>query len=223
MASHKGKAAPLSGRLELRGYAFGVENEQKPQQVISLVPLEAVKPRSGSWALYVLLLFLAGGLVCSVWVVYEVANQRSSRENETGWRDYEEPSHAAEKSDSQRQMRELSEALFRYRDQMGGGLRLPERLDELTEVEFLPRDFSFRGPLSGKPIVYRPEMPPAQDPALWVLAHDRLFGRRPNFRGYGHSQGLIGAMVLFGDGSVRYLDEREVAQFGGLNEPVAAR
>jgi hypothetical protein len=200
-----------------------VENEQKPVQTISLVPLEAKKPPSGQWVFVVLLLFLAAGLISAVWMAYQVAQQRNSHESETGWHEFEEPSHSAEKTDSQRQMREISEALFRYRDQMGGGLRLPERLDELTEVELLPRDYSFRGPLSGKPIVYRPEIPPSQDPALWVLAHDRLYGRRPNPRGYGQTQGLIGAMVLFGDGSVRFLDEREVSQFGGLNEPVAAR
>lgn len=200
-----------------------MENSPKPPQMISLVPLEAQKPRSGNWALVVLLFFLAGGVISGVWVVYEVARQRSTREHDTGLHEFEEPSHAAEKTDSESKMRELGDALFRYRDQLGGGLRLPDRLEELTETELLPRDFSFRGPLSGKPIVYRPEIPPAQEPALWVLAHDRLYGRRPNPRGYGYSQGLIGAVVLFGDGSVRFLDEREVTQFGGLTEPVAAR
>jgi hypothetical protein len=205
------------------GYALPVENEAPKAQIISIVPLEARKPPSGQWALVVLLAFIAAGIACGAWVVYEVASERRNPASDSTLGDFEEPSHTAEKEASLAQFKKISEALFRYRDQMGGGVRFPDQLADLTEIEILPRGYDFRGPLSGKPVVYRPEMPPSQDPALWVLAHDRLYGRRANPRGYGYSQGLIGAMVLFGDGSVRFLDDKEVMQFGGLNENVAAR
>ena len=196
--------------------------EPRELKVVSEVPLEAKQPERSQWPLVALLAFLAAGLGAGVWLTYAATQEREPRDFVHD-PNFEEGVSEADKEASLRKMNEISRAVFQYRDQMGGGQRFPQALEELMEIELLPRDFSFRGTLSQRPIVYRPEMPAAQDPALWVLAHDRLYGRRPNPRGYGHRQGIIGAAVMFGDGKVRWLDEKEVSQFGGLNEPVAAR
>ncbi|MBP9893240.1 MAG: hypothetical protein KBG84_15160 [Planctomycetes bacterium] len=196
--------------------------EPRELKVVSEVPLEARRPQRSQWALVALLAFLAAGLGAGVWLTYASSQKPEPREfvHEP---EFEEGVSEADKEASLRKMNEISRAVFEYRDRIGGGQRFPQALEELMEIELLPREYSFRGVLSQRAIVYRPEMPAAQDPALWVLAHDRLYGRRPNPRGYGYRQGMIGAVVIFGDGNVRWLDEKEVSQFGALNDPVAAR
>lgn len=205
----------------MQGYAWDVQ-EPRELKVVSEVPLEARQPQRSQWPLVALLALLAAGLGAGLWLTYAVSKEQEPRQ----WAHepvFEEGVSVADKEAALRKMNEISRAVFQYRDQMGGGQRFPQALDELMEIDLLPGDFSFQGTLSHRPIIYRPEMPAAQDPALWVLAHDRLYGRRANPRGYGYRQGMIGAVVLFGDGKVRWLDEKEVSQFGALNDPVAAR
>jgi hypothetical protein len=183
----------------------------------------SAKPNSGArLAVLVLLLFLTAGAACAAWVIHQFASHKPAPMPLTDFQSGDEPILPAEKEAALKQMGELAAALMLFRDRMGGGMRFPDRLQDLREVELVRNDFSFIGSVSRRDIVYRPEIPPDQDPAYWVLAHDRLFGRRPNARGYGYSQGMLGAAVIFGDGKVRWLDEKEVLQFGGLSEPVAA-
>lgn len=176
--------------------------------------------RAATWALIALLWVLAASVAGAVWVVYETSRVRTPPPPDL---DFEERVAQAGKELSLRRMVQLRDALFSYRDQFGGGQRLPARLDELLELALLPPDFDFQGPLSRRPFAFRPEIPAAEDPSRWILVHDRLFGRTRATRGYGSAQGVTGAVVMFADGKVRWLDEKEAQQFAGLNDALPSR
>lgn len=116
-------------------------------------------------------------------------------------------------------MQKLADALNSYREDptMGGGVRWPSSLEELPMAGLLEQDFEFTGLLSGKPIVYQPEMPIGHDPARWVLCHDLEIGwRRQQGTGYAVN-GPRAAAVVLADGSVKLLEGDELEMYGGLN------
>jgi hypothetical protein len=197
--------------------------EIPPKPRVSEIPLTSVRPKQSRFVVSLLVVFFFSAVACASWIVYDLTRVPVRYgEGEPPDINQDEPPRSREKHSSLARMQRLAEALLSYRNQVGGGLRWPSGLSELEEVGLLPVDFDFRGPLSDRPIVYSPHMPPSHDPALWVLAHDRLYGRRAGGRGMGrYVNGVVGAVVIFGDGSVRYLDEKEVTQYGGLSDPAA--
>jgi len=188
------------------------------------MPLEARKPPASSLPLLLLLLALCFGAACGAWIVYDLTRDpKISSSPQPDWL-LDEQANLAARDASLARMKELSQALLTYREQMGGSLRWPDSLAELVSVGLLPENFDLTGPLSSQPICLQPEMPPSHDPGLWILAHDRLLGQLRVGGRPGPRNAVIGAAVIFADGSVRYLDEKEVAQYGGLtNSRMQAR
>lgn len=182
------------------------EPPSKPQQAA----------RSSSFlALFALATFLALGAATASWIIHDLRAPRPQPPHP----DIHEEGvslRSADKEESLARMQALADALLAYRERLGGGLRWPSSLDELKLTGFLPEEFDLRGPISRALLAYQPDMPPSYDPGLWVLVHDRLEGRAVG-RGRAVHKATLGAVVMFADGSVRFLDEKEVTQYGGLS------
>ncbi|KAA0208646.1 hypothetical protein EDM80_15350 [bacterium] len=178
-------------------------------------PASPQASRSSSFlALFALAAFLAMGAATAAWIIHDLREPRPSHPPHF----HEEGSELrlADKEESLARVQALADALLAYRERLGGGLRWPSSLEELKQTGFLPDDFDLRGPISQAPLAYQPDMPPSYDPGLWVLVHDRLEGRAAG-RGRLVQKATLGAVVMFADGSVRFLDEKEVTQYGGLS------
>ena len=133
------------------------------------------------------------------------------------------------RQDSLEHMKLVAQALVDYRDRLGGGLRWPGELGELSAMGLLATDFDFRGPLSGQPLAYQPDLPLGQRSEVWVMVADILIeeprrdfrldaSRRVVGRDYrGDNPRMVAATVILADGSVKVLEPADFNQYAGLD------
>jgi hypothetical protein len=184
----------------------------------------ATKPQrapKGTWSSLFVLGFFISLVLVSVWSVLPELSKPDGQ-HQTRWpiEMHPEPHpgerHRPDFPAAERHMRELAEALLTYRDVHGGGLRWPFELSELQMYEILPADFSLTGRLSGREVVYQPDIPTDRAPENWVLVHDVQTGWvYPEGVGRPY-HGAVAAVVILGDGTVRTLSEHEMDQYAGL-------
>jgi hypothetical protein len=176
---------------------------------------------SGTWISLLVLAVLIAGVLVAVYYMLPQRTEPDMRhhtrwpiEQQDGPHPYEHrrPDFAA----AERHLSVLAEALLKYRDDHGGGLRWPWQLDELRELEFLQPDFELIGKLSGRELVYQPDMPPGQPPESWVMVHDIQMGWVYPQEGGRPHQGIVAAAVILGDGTVKTLGEDDLNQYAGL-------
>lgn len=119
-------------------------------------------------------------------------------------------------------MHELATALLAYREgSMGGGVRWPGAMDELQMAGLLEPRWNYTGVLSGRPIVYQPEMPIGHDPERWVICHDIELSRRRTQTGYSVLTPSA-AVVILADGSVKLIEGEDLLTYGGLSHDAGA-
>jgi len=119
-------------------------------------------------------------------------------------------------------MSRVAEALIRYRETAGGGVRWPQTLEELQYFELLPPDFDFSGRLSGMPLVYQPDMPLNFDPGRYVLCHDIEIGQRRNPQTGYTRRGPRAAAAILADGTVKLIEGDDLEVYAGLNVTLGA-
>lgn len=197
-------------------------NENEDKQV-SDVPLISHAPRkkgpNNVLTLFILFLMI-GGVTAGTLILLDPW-AREPDTHVTQWPEYGEHNPFEGSSDDYdaavEHMRELADALMRYREDFGGNLNWPANLDELAYTGLIDEGYDRTGVLSRKPIVYNAEMPMGRDPARWVIAHDTEIGwqRRQNSR-YA-VRGPRASVVILGDGSVKLLEGPEIERYGGLN------
>lgn len=200
--------------------AHNQPNAPTPQPEVSAVALEAATPRvAGNWRWLILmgLLMVVAGVCAFLWMdPFARGNnnhrtqwpKEADRDLPPGHREYDERGLA--------QMRQLADALLRYREAEGGGVRWPTELAELTYAGILPHDHDFAGAITGQPIVFQPEVAAGVDPARWIMCADVQYGWTRARNSGRRVRALIVAAVVLGDGTARLLVADEAQQYVGL-------
>lgn len=195
----------------------------EPAKQVSQVPLESASssPRGNNLIYLVILLFTASTVAAgALWWIEK--NKREADPHTTQWpHPHPDDYYRVDEGDydaAVARMQKLADALKQYRQgPEGGGVRWPNDLAELQMFGLLEPEFDLTGVLSGKAVVYQPEMPLSHDPSRWVLCHDIEIGwRMVGNTGY-RNKGPRAAAVILADGSVKLLRNEELEHYGGLN------
>jgi hypothetical protein len=193
---------------------------QTPQPKVSPVALEVpvIKGRSNwRWLILMGLLMTVAGICAFLWMD---PFGRRNNPHETQWpRERDEITAEGLREQDQRgleQMQALADALLRYREQEGGGVRWPTELAELTYAGILPAEHDFRGAITGQPITYQPDPAPGVDPARWVMCADVQQGWTRSRNTGRRVKTLLVAAVVLGDGTARLISADEAQQYVGL-------
>lgn len=175
-------------------------------------------PHKMPWRVIALIGFVAG-VGTAVSLIYwnpfkrEVPHHRT--QFPSGY-DFDDPPLLADMTAARGRMDAIAEALNRYRDQHGDGVRWPMSLDDLFLLGLLPEGFDLTGVLSGRPVSYAPDMPAGRDPSRWAICSDVELGWRRVSGRYGAVRVPRVALVILADGAVRELRDDEIDTVGGL-------
>jgi hypothetical protein len=198
--------------------------EPGEQKQVSEVPLQANTPAPRRGGNLLFLAILLGLVACaSVGALLWVNAQRVDVDEnyQAKWPHdvppYRNHRSSADYDKARKHMQVLADALMKYHEgPMGGGIRWPAGVEDLRATGMLDEDYDSTGLLSGRPIIYQPEMPIGQDPERWVMCQDVEIGWIRAQNGY-RVKGPRGAVVILGDGSVKVLKQGELQNYAGLN------
>lgn len=112
-------------------------------------------------------------------------------------------------------MQEIASAMRIFRDTEGGGVRFPNFLEELVELQLLPEDFDLSGPFSGGMMSYNSFTPAGENPSTWVVCFDAKI--TSGYNNYGRRVKEVEiAVVILGDGTAKVLTSQELNGYGGV-------
>lgn len=173
--------------------------------------------RGTRWAA-LLMIALVCGVGFGLWLIWWDPMGHRPGPYHDGGQGYEFPVRDGplDAGQAEKHLQVLADAMRRYRDEFGDGVRWPMTLEDLKYVDLLPRDYQFRGLLSQRPLHYAPDVPAGHDPARWAICCDVKTENRRGRNGYDVIRVPVGAVVILGDGTVRVLQERDLTAVGGL-------
>ncbi|MEE9312876.1 MAG: hypothetical protein V3V10_10765 [Planctomycetota bacterium] len=112
-------------------------------------------------------------------------------------------------------MQEIASAMRTFRSNEGGGVRFPNFLEELVELQLLPEGFDLSGPFSGSAMSYDSFTPAGENPSTWVVCFDAKI--TSGYNSYGRRVKEVDvAVVILGDGTARLLTSQELTGYGGV-------
>jgi len=207
---------PPSG---VSGSAPSPSDDQVLDELPQTVAAQPAAPaRPGTRWVAMLMIALASGVGFGLWLIWwDPLGQRTQSQYQAG-PGYEFPrgNSPLNAGEAEKHLQVLADAMRRYRQDFGDGVRWPMTLEDLKYVDLLPGDYQFRGLLSQRPLSYPPDVPAGHDPARWAICCDVKTENRRGRNGYDVIRVPVGAVVSLGDGTVRVLEERDLTAVGGL-------
>ncbi len=152
----------------------------------------------------------------AVWVYYDTRQQPDPHTTKWPHRfEYEDPTpDKADLDASQKRMSRVRDAIQRYQRDLGETY-YPETLNELVAMDYVEPD-DLRGVLSGREILYSPDVPVEENPSRWVVACDARWGNQRMEGRYRSVRVVVAATVLLANGDVRTLGMEEIDRYAGL-------